>query len=338
MTNPVKVSIIVPLYNKTACVERALASIAGQTFRDYEAIVVDDGSTDDGPAKVARWRDGRFRLLRQANAGPGAARNRGVREARGELIAFLDADDEWLPDFLTASLQAFEHHGPKVAAVTSGYFEWPAQISREPMWRRRGLAPGIHRLTPSTSPILVIYMLAYMCPWSTVVRADVIRRLGGFFEQEHCLYGEDAYLFLKVLCNYAVAFNLAPLVRFHTECSQLSRNLGRARPVDPFFRYPEQIEASCPRELLGLLREVMAIRALRTACMLGYWGQWRQARALRTQFQTAHAWRFSAFFPAVVCSTPLGKWLGSGWRILGQIFSAKPGRDAAGVGRRSWQT
>src|SRR5437762_2348532 len=94
-TAAVKISIIIPLFDKSAYIERALASIAAQTFDDYEVIVVDDGSRDDGPAKVRDWNDARVRLIQQPNAGPGAARNRGIAEARADWLAFLDADDEW---------------------------------------------------------------------------------------------------------------------------------------------------------------------------------------------------------------------------------------------------
>jgi len=95
-----KVSIVIPLYNKAPYVRRALDSIAVQTFADFEAIIVDDGSTDMGAAVVANYSDPRFRLIRQENAGPGAARNAGIAQAQGEFIAFLDSDDEWLPNYL----------------------------------------------------------------------------------------------------------------------------------------------------------------------------------------------------------------------------------------------
>jgi len=173
-----KVSIIVPLYNKAPHVRRALDSIAAQTFADFEAIIVDDGSTDDGAAIVANYSDARFRLIRQANAGPGAARNAGIAQARGELIAFLDADDEWLPEFLYESVRLLESFWPEVASVTSGYIEHPSGKSTEKLWRKRGLTDGVQRVQPDTEPPLVVSMLAYMSPCSTLTRAKVIRQCG----------------------------------------------------------------------------------------------------------------------------------------------------------------
>ena len=98
------VSVVIPLYNKEKFIVRALKSVFAQTFQDYEVIVVDDGSTDRSMEVVAKCTDPRLRVIRQANAGPGAARNRGARESISKCVAFLDADDELLPNFLAENL------------------------------------------------------------------------------------------------------------------------------------------------------------------------------------------------------------------------------------------
>jgi GT2 family glycosyltransferase len=311
---PVRVSVVIPLYNKARHVRRALDSIAAQTFKEFEVIVVDDGSTDEGASVVESYDDERFRIVRQQNAGPGAARNRGVSEAVGEMLAFLDADDEWLPRYLEACVRLLDETG--AVAVTSCYFEHPPGESRARMWRARGILEGAHQLTPGTSPKLVVAMLAFMSPCSTVARAAVVRGWGGFYSAERCLYGEDAFLWLKVLLNERVAFSLEPLARFHHDASELSKNLRGARPVEPFLLHAEEVEAACPPHMRGLLARVLAIRALKTACVLGYWGEWREARSLKRRFAVAGAWRLPKYVAAQVCSTPLGAGLGRAWRAL----------------------
>ena len=105
MTPPL-VSCVVPVFNGERYLGVALNSIAAQTYRHTEIIVIDDGSTDGTPA-VAETTPVALRYLRQANAGPAAARNAGIREAAGDLIAFLDADDLWPKDRLTRIVDTF---------------------------------------------------------------------------------------------------------------------------------------------------------------------------------------------------------------------------------------
>ncbi len=104
----VRVSVIVPMYNASAYIETSLASVAGQSFRDIELIAIDDGSSDDTIEKATRFLAGsglRHSILRMpSNGGPARARNLGVATARGKYIAFIDADDEWLPGKLASQV------------------------------------------------------------------------------------------------------------------------------------------------------------------------------------------------------------------------------------------
>ena len=95
-----RVSVVVPVYNKGRYLRRAVDSVLAQSFTDFELILVDDGSTDDSLAVAREYTDPRVRVIRQANSGAGAARNRGIDEARATMVAFLDGDDEWVPAFL----------------------------------------------------------------------------------------------------------------------------------------------------------------------------------------------------------------------------------------------
>ena len=113
------VSIVVPVFNAALTIDRALRSIEAQSYPNWEAVFVDDASEDGGAQRIesAAARDRRFRLIRlDLNAGPAQARNLGISAAKGELVAFLDADDEWLPEKLERQVAAFAAD-PRLALV-----------------------------------------------------------------------------------------------------------------------------------------------------------------------------------------------------------------------------
>lgn len=105
-----KVSVIIPLYNKAEWVKRAIDSVLSQTFQDFEIVIVDDGSTDGGDKIVEKINDARIKFIRQHNAGAAAARNTGITNSKGQWIAFLDADDVWLPDNLMSHIGLLKKH------------------------------------------------------------------------------------------------------------------------------------------------------------------------------------------------------------------------------------
>ncbi|HWP47775.1 MAG TPA: glycosyltransferase family A protein [Candidatus Limnocylindrales bacterium] len=114
MTAPL-VSVVVPIYNSARYLGEAIESVLAQTYRPIEIIVVDDGSTDES-ARVAQWYPVRY--YRQPHSGPGAARNRGIMEAHGEFLAFLDADDVWMPEKLEVQVGYLIEH-PDVQYTTT---------------------------------------------------------------------------------------------------------------------------------------------------------------------------------------------------------------------------
>lgn len=113
-------SVVLPLYNKAATIGAALRSVLAQSHGPLEAIVVDDGSTDDGVQRVLDIADPRVRLIRQSNRGVSCARNAGIAAARGELVCFLDADDIWHPDFL-ACVTAMARAHPERCFFSTSY-------------------------------------------------------------------------------------------------------------------------------------------------------------------------------------------------------------------------
>ena len=119
------VSVIIPVYNGTAVLSDALTSVQQQTYAHFEVIVMDDGSSDGSYALAQKFadEDGRIKVLRQSNGGASAARNTAISPARGELIAFLDADDVWLPGKLAAQIDLLKRE-PRANLLFTNYFLW----------------------------------------------------------------------------------------------------------------------------------------------------------------------------------------------------------------------
>jgi glycosyltransferase involved in cell wall biosynthesis len=308
-----RVSVIVPLFNKAGYIRRSLDSIAAQTLRDFEVIVVDDGSTDGGDRIAGQYPDPRFRLVRQPNAGPGAARNRGIAEARAPYLAFLDADDVWLPEFLATNIRLLDRY-PSAVCASGAWIDFPGGVSCVPVFGRRGISEGILTVSPLTPVRIFDAMVSFMTPSMTVVRAEALRRHGGFHEAG-CRFAEDGVLWLKLLLNEPVYFHLLPLTEFHREASGLSNNYTGPRPVEPYLSDPESLRRICPAALRPLLDRFYAARACKTACMLGYWGDWRRARALLTEFVSLRDWRTPYFGFALAASTPAGALAGRIFRV-----------------------
>ncbi len=305
------VSVIVPLYNKAGYIDRCLDSILGQSYADFELIVVNDGSTDGGEHAVERRSDRRVRLISQANAGPGEARNHGARLAGGELLAFLDGDDAWHPDYLKESVaQMNGKMSGEAASLTWGMKIFPRGESTERRWREGGIPEGIFRASPETDAGVIIAMLANMLPSSTVIRKAVFQDLGGYYAKYRCVYSEDAWLYLKLLLRYPAMFDYRPLTYRFEDASELAVNLRGARPIEPFLQDPESVSADCPAAMQSLLREVLARRALKTATVYGYWGEFQQSRALFKRFVSPGDWRLPYFATGLASCTPLSGWAG----------------------------
>lgn len=129
MTQPPLISVVVPSYNCAQYLGQALSSALDQDYPNKEIIVVDDGSTDDSIAILAGFGE-RIRVIKQPNSGVAVARNTGLRAARGDYIAFLDADDLWLPGKLTAQATYLDRH-PDVGMVYCAWRVWRTDANGE---------------------------------------------------------------------------------------------------------------------------------------------------------------------------------------------------------------
>jgi len=165
-------SVVIPLYNKQDFIERTVASVLSQTYGDFELIVVDDGSTDDSVRRLASISDPRMRIVRQENAGEGAARNKGMRESAREWIALLDADDYWFPDHLAELAEIIARH-PRAGMVATSYVEGEDAAAVQPQQERSKIRE-IDYFRAAARDIGVV--------WSSAValRRSVAERVGGF--------------------------------------------------------------------------------------------------------------------------------------------------------------
>ena len=209
-------SVIMPLYNKAPYVRKAVESVVGQTCRDWELIVVDDGSTDGGGDIVASIGDPRIRLVRQENAGVSAARNRGVAlsgEAafRSPYICFLDADDWWEPNFLEEMAVLIERH-PDAGIYGTGY--WIVKNGR------KRLAPiGVDDgFTEGEINYCRVYARTLCMPlWTGAVclPRHIFDEQGGF--PTGIKLGEDFLLWVRVALAHSVVLLNKPLSNYNQD-------------------------------------------------------------------------------------------------------------------------
>jgi glycosyltransferase involved in cell wall biosynthesis len=300
-----RVSVIVPLYQKSKTVERTMRSILAQHLSAFEVIVVDDGSTDGGAAVAQRLGDPRIRVLTQTNAGPGAARNRGTREALAPIVAYLDADDTWDPSYLARLVPLLEDD-PALALAACAYVLEPQGTSMIPTWRRRRVPEGTVRVGPAWTASQLIATLAFVHPGTTVARRDTVLAAGGFWDRDRRLYGEDGFLFLKMLMSSPVAIVMETHGHYYADASELATR-HRPRQIEPLFEGAAELDAAADPELRPLLRDVLAIRAGKTSCVMAYWGRAADARQLMKAFRRPATLRYPWVFLGHVAASPLGR-------------------------------
>jgi glycosyltransferase involved in cell wall biosynthesis len=204
------ISVVIPLYNKAPYVCRALSSVLRQTIQDFECIVVDDGSTDGGGDLVRKMGDRRIRLVRQANGGVSRARNKGINLARHPLIAFLDADDEWLPGFLEANLKIHQEHSNIVASFTN--------YQQEPDGKRAFCETELGpRVLKDYFAFCLCHQGCGMCSSAVMARRDTLLNIGGFPAGR--ALGEDLDTWARLAWSGPVALIPDVLSTYHRDAS-----------------------------------------------------------------------------------------------------------------------
>lgn len=267
----VNFSVVIPLYNKANSIEAAIRSVAAQRCAPREIIVVDDGSTDDGAARVEALRKHwsgtpTLHLIRQPNGGVSRARNRGIEAAASDYIALLDADDCWEEGFLEeieALIGEFPHCGLYCTAFrvksTEGLFDAPCPAER-------GVVSNFFR--DSAHRYIAI-------PSAVVIPKAVLTAVGGF--PEGMKIGEDLHLWIRIARRYEVAFSPRRLVCYSRIAENRSTTIYTPEQCDTSFEALYDPEAPLDE------REFIARAALGKALILSAKGDTEAAqRALRT--------------------------------------------------------
>lgn len=260
----IPISVIIPLYNKARHITRAVNSVLAQTFPPAEVIVVDDGSTDDGLGIVRRIGDPRIRLISQVNAGASAARNRGVAESRSIFIAFIDADDEWEPDFLStmAHLQKqFPHAGVWGSAYVS--------LNTRGTLVRLQLDPRIQGQTGGL--LLDLFTDVVQQPFnasSMMVRKDALLAAHGF--PDDLVYLEDTNTLFRLALRYPVGYCPVAKAIIHLEADNRSDRWNYVGNLPFFDDYKTfRREGGVPASPVGAILRYMARYHVRT--LYGNW-------------------------------------------------------------------
>ncbi len=279
------ISVIVPLYNKAATIERALSSIRMQTLPVDEILVIDDGSTDDGVGRVLALQDPTVRVVSQTNSGPAAARNAGLAMATGTFVAFLDADDEWDANFTAVTLAQIKNPDLQLAFVAASYRETAPGQRDVRNQDTLGLG-GAYIIGPETTVELLDRLETFVAMQFTLMRTEMARSLGGYFDRTRCHLGEDAYFAMKIIMNERFAVIPVPLGTYHREDSDLhGGGLTTSPALLPYFTHFDELLASVPPESRGLLSDFIGYRAVRAAQMYAKLGERSTARYLATNFR-----------------------------------------------------
>ena len=227
-----RVSVIIPTYNRASLVQEAVASVLAQTYRDFELLVVDDGSTDGTLEALASFA-GEIRVLSlPVRRGVSGARNAGIAAAQGEWLAFLDADDLWLPEKLARQMAFMEAHPQLLLSQT------------EEIWVRRGLRVNPPRSHAKAGGDIFLRSLerCLVSPSAVVLHRRLLDAHGGF--DEALPAAEDYDLWLRLAWRYEVGLLPEPLViKRGGHADQLSRQWGldryRIRALRKLLAEPE---------------------------------------------------------------------------------------------------
>jgi len=243
------VSVIIPTYNRSHLLGEAISSVLAQDFRYFELIVVDDGSTDDTQHLLKSYQN--IQVVRQDHYGVSAARNAGIARASGQLLAFLDSDDLWLPKKLSTQVAFFKQHPNALICQT------------EEIWMKNGRRVNPKKRHKKHSGMIfeACLELCLVSPSAVMIERTLLDQVGCFDEKLPAC--EDYELWLRIGCRFPIYLISDPLVikraGNHDQLSTLP-GLDRYR----IYALKKLIES----EMLSKRQRIAAIEALRKKCAI----------------------------------------------------------------------
>jgi len=216
-------SVVIPLYNKQSHVKETLESVFAQTFQDFEIVIVNDGSTDNSAKVVEAIQDNRIRVIHQNNAGVSVARNRAIKEANAEYIAFLDADDIWLPEFLETICELIEKF-PDAGLYATAYKRLKANSEENHLNIQALASKNYQGVIPSyfksiTQGDNIVWTSATCIPRKIFEENNI-----WFPEGEK--YAEDAYVWGRVAMKFDIIYDTKVCAIYQIEAENNTRKVS----------------------------------------------------------------------------------------------------------------
>lgn len=246
--SPPRISVIIPAYQAAPYISEALESVFCQTLQDFEVVVINDGSPDTPQLETAlgAYRD-RIRYLKESNRGVSAARNLGIQHSCGELLAFLDSDDIWMPEYLEAQVQFLDQNPGAVAAIADviHFGELAGNSNLQKM-----LGPNVNQLLNFER---MLRREGGQLPSATVVRRAKAIEAGLFDEQLH--RGEDVEFCIRLSFSGDIGYTKLALVKYRRHDSGVTSKQAAPRDIN-------RNEAECLRRVGEKLPLTLAQRTL----------------------------------------------------------------------------
>ena len=273
-----KVSVVIPAYNYAAFLPKAIDSVLSQQFTDYEIIVVDDGSTDSTAQVVAQY-GARVRYIHQKNAGLPAARNTGIKAARGEFVGFLDADDQWLPTFLKQAVETFARLSPDFAIVAFR----PIYVDQN------GNQLGLKRIVAERDEEITCADIIFKTrfpPSAVVARRAALDACGGF--NPVLRSSEDRDMWIRMATRYRVFLHHERLMLFRRHSGSMSKHADRMKENIRKVLLNSYQNNFVPRDRWFFWMRVWSFYYFQTAWM--YYEEGRRSAAVRDMLQSVFLW------------------------------------------------